>query len=104
MFVVCLGACGIVDPGSIESWTCDLCQNEKTAEASLVRLYPIIPATCITDHLHRTPIVCSVLGPSASASATKRHHTHLPIRSCVFASRLRVRAGCTSRVRCSYPR
>ena len=33
-----LGACGIVDPGSIESWTCDLCQNEKTAEASLVRL------------------------------------------------------------------
>ncbi|KAN0109125.1 hypothetical protein V8E52_009647 [Russula decolorans] len=29
------GACGIVDPGSIESWTCDLCQNEKTAEASL---------------------------------------------------------------------
>jgi hypothetical protein len=35
----CLGACGIVDPGSVESWTCDLCQNEKTAEASLVRHY-----------------------------------------------------------------
>lgn len=30
------GACGIVDPGSVESWICDLCQNEKTAEASLV--------------------------------------------------------------------
>jgi hypothetical protein len=29
------GACGIVDPGSVESWICDLCQNEKTAEASL---------------------------------------------------------------------
>ncbi len=33
----CLGACGIVDPGSVESWTCDLCQNDKTAEVSLVR-------------------------------------------------------------------
>jgi hypothetical protein len=97
-----LGACGIVDPGSIESWTCDLCQNEKTAEASLVRLYPIIPATCSTNHLPRTPNACSVLDPSASA--TKRHYTHLLIRSCVFANRLRVRAGYTSRVQCSYPR
>ena len=98
------GACGIVDPGSIESWTCDLCQNEKTAEASLVRLYPTVSVTCITNHLPRMPNACSVLEQSASANAIKRHCTHLPTRSCVFVNRLRVRAGYTSRVQCSYPR
>ena len=96
------GACGIVDPGSIESWTCDLCQNEKTAEVSLVRLCPVIPAICVIDNHPRTPNACSVLDPSASA--TKRRYTRLLIRSCVFANRLRARAGCTSRVQCSYPR
>lgn len=50
----------------------------------------------------RTPIACSVLGPSASV--TRRRFTHLPIRSCAFASQLRVRAGYTSPVRCSYPK
>ena len=102
MYPPCLGACGIVDPGSIESWTCDLCQNEKIAEASLVRNYPVILVTCITNALSRTPNACSVLGPSASA--TEKHYTHLLIRFCVFANRLRVRAGYTSRVQCSYPR
>lgn len=102
----CLGACGIVDPGSIESWTCDLCQNEKTAEASLVRLHPVY--YCYFHHqspsFPRTLNACFVLEPSASANATKRHYTHLLIRSCVFANQLRVRVGYTSRVQCSYPR
>jgi hypothetical protein len=32
-----LGCCGaIVDPPDVESWTCELCQNEDTLEASLV--------------------------------------------------------------------
>jgi hypothetical protein len=31
------GCCGaIVDPANVESWTCELCQNEETLEASLV--------------------------------------------------------------------
>ncbi|OCH85881.1 hypothetical protein OBBRIDRAFT_890870 [Obba rivulosa] len=30
------GACGVVtDPSTVESWVCELCQNEKTLEASL---------------------------------------------------------------------
>ena len=63
---------------------------------------PVIHAVCITDLFRRTPIVCSVLG--LSASATKRQYNHLLTRSCAFVSPLRVRAGCTSHVRCSYPR
>ncbi|OBZ73631.1 Lid2 complex component snt2 [Grifola frondosa] len=36
-FRVHAGACGvIVDPATVESWVCDLCQNEKTLEASLI--------------------------------------------------------------------
>ena len=101
-YTACSGACGIVDPGSIESWTCDLCQNEKTAEVSLVRPPHYLRCFYMTNRFRRAPIACSVLGPSASV--TRRHSTHLPTRSCAFASQLRVRAGCTSPVRCSYPK
>ncbi|KAI0364362.1 hypothetical protein BV20DRAFT_1125672 [Pilatotrama ljubarskyi] len=36
-FRVHAGACGVnPDPATVESWVCDLCQNEKTLEASLM--------------------------------------------------------------------
>ena len=56
-----LGACGIVDPGSVESWICDLCQNEKTAEASLVRHYlvTLLLASPITFPEPRLRALCS---------------------------------------------
>lgn len=36
-FRVHAGACGVsLDPATVDSWVCDLCQNEKSLEASLV--------------------------------------------------------------------
>ncbi|KAH9945765.1 hypothetical protein B0H21DRAFT_860461 [Amylocystis lapponica] len=36
-FRVHAAACGVVvDPSTVESWTCDLCANDKTLEASLI--------------------------------------------------------------------
>jgi hypothetical protein len=70
---------------------------------SLARTSALFPTLfCMTNGSRRTPIASSVPGPSASA--IKRHYTHPPTRFCAFASRLRVRAGCISHVRCSYPR
>jgi hypothetical protein len=37
LLTAALGCCGaIVDPPDVQSWTCELCQNEDTLEASLV--------------------------------------------------------------------
>lgn len=36
--IVHSGSCGaIVDPSAVEKWVCELCENEKTLEASVVR-------------------------------------------------------------------
>lgn len=96
-----LGACGIVDPGSVESWICDLCQNEKTAEASLVSrsgFLSYVPHA----HDHRTLIVCFVRDPSAIEKRGQfiRHPTHF----FAFASLRKARVGYTLRVQYSYPK
>jgi len=37
------GSCGaIVDPGSADSWVCELCENEETQEASIVSSFLFI--------------------------------------------------------------
>ena len=40
---VCLGVCGVsVDKHAVESWLCDLCDNEKTQEVSLVNRFFLV--------------------------------------------------------------
>ncbi|KAH9851909.1 hypothetical protein C2E23DRAFT_869052 [Lenzites betulinus] len=45
-FRVHAGTCGVTaDPATVESWVCDLCQNEKTLEASLIPDCLLCPRT-----------------------------------------------------------
>jgi hypothetical protein len=96
-----LGACGIVDPGSVESWICDLCQNEKTAEASLVSRSGFI-SYVPHPHDHRTLIAYFVRDQSAIAK--KGQFIRQPTHFFAFASLRRARVGYTLRVQYSYPK
>lgn len=96
------GACGIVDPGSVESWICDLCQNEKTAEASLVSRPCFFFSLYSHPHDHRTLIAYFVRDPSATAK--KGQFIRQPTHFFGFASLQRARVGCTWRVQFSYPK
>ncbi|KAF8628715.1 hypothetical protein AX17_005937 [Amanita inopinata Kibby_2008] len=49
-FRVHAGTCGaIVDPAAVESWTCELCRNEETLEASIIPDCLLCPRTRSED-------------------------------------------------------
>lgn len=76
-----VGACGFVSDPSTSEWYCDLCQNEKVAEASLVCIIRrLIYSSFIEDFFlpHRTPTACFVLVLSGTERAKNTIHYRTP--------------------------
>ena len=60
LFTTGIGCCGaIVDPANVESWICELCENEESLESSVVSAL-FLSRDLILTH-DRTPIVYYVL-------------------------------------------
>lgn len=91
----------MVDQSTVESWVCDLCANEKTLEASLVRLHPTDAVYMLTLEC-RIPIVC--YAPDQGAIPGRTLYTRLQIPTCARANLRKVRLGYMSSALSSCPR
>ena len=99
---VSTGACGAV-VNSPESWKCEICENEDTLEAAIVKkshpfLFPLQFLNCNDS---RPQTAFCVLAPRG----TRRNQTaHIrSIHTCTPASRQRGKDGRTFSARCSFP-
>jgi hypothetical protein len=97
------GCCGaLVEPEKIDSWVCDLCENVKTQEASLVSYHLLYSYSYSDDPSNRTRIASSVRAHHVITD--KQKQTHHQTRSSARSSRPRAKTGRMSSVPCLRPR
>lgn len=104
LFNARVGACGFVPDPSVSEWYCDLCQNEKVAEASLVSVIrqPVHLSGTEGCFSCRIPIVCFV--PVRSGTGRAKNTTHSPTPSSAHVNQRKDKVGLTSCVLSSIPR
>ena len=89
-----VGVVGIaLNPETPESWTCDVCQNEKSQDGSLVGVHHFSLLIVLIPCIFRTTIADYVRVPNVRRS---QDSIHLPIPTYVPASQRKDTAGPTS--------
>jgi hypothetical protein len=91
------GACGaVVKLSEIETWTCEICNNEKTEEASLVRNEPGPAISCCSPS-HRIRFACCAL----TQTTVCRPAMILGLHTCEPANLRKAKPGLMSYAPCS---
>ena len=96
----CVGA--VVGPAKVDEWTCELCENEETMEASIVGITSHIMLSFHPGSFFISRTTTASFALVLDPKRRSRSHGHQPIPSYEHANQQKDRAGLMSSVQCFY--